>query len=149
MLGSGSVVRISERENGGVAIHVSQGFSHKKYFRTAKSYSDLRFHLSPPIPGVEGNGILLLSRIFMGLENVRDCLVSGPCSKKEEFFLIIGECGMSPEGNFQWETARFEPLDLSTLLTVTPRRCILTFLEAVYPLKYQYRYSAGTRENFR
>jgi len=137
MLENGSVVRICERENGEVAIHVSQGFSHKKYFRSAKSYSDLRFHLFP-LPGADVDGILLLTRVFIGLENVRECLVSGPCTKKGEFFSILGEHQINHEGSLQWETARVGPLDLSTLLTVTPHRCILTFLEAVYPLKYQY-----------
>jgi hypothetical protein len=138
MLTNGSVVRICEREGGGVTLHVSQGFSHKKHIRSAKSYSDLRFHL-PQIPGEEMSGVMAVARVFAGLEGVRECLVSGPCTKREEFFRFMGDQTLSSDGCLRWDASRVDPLDLSTLLTVTPRRSFLTILEALYPLKYQYQ----------
>ena len=138
MFVNGTVVRLSEREDRGVTLHVSQGFSHKKQFPFAKSYSDLRFVLAP-FPCQGSNGVRLMARIFSSLEEIRDLLVSGPYAKRTDFFWLIGDPSESSTECFQWKTSRIEPMDLSTLLTVTPRRSFLTFLEALYPLKYQYQ----------
>lgn len=138
MFVNGSVLRLSEREDRGLTLHVSQGFSHKKQFPHAKSYSDLRFVLAP-FSCQGSHGIGLMARVFSGLEEIRELLASGPINKRNDFFWLIGEPSEYSKECFRWTTPRIEPIDLSTLLTVTPRRSFLTFLEALYPLKYQYQ----------
>ncbi|MHB8482874.1 MAG: hypothetical protein ACYDBV_09125 [Nitrospiria bacterium] len=133
-LENGTILRLQEDKNKLFSIALSQGFVHKKTFKQASSYGNLMFYPDPVLSDSAGL-VVLIARFLITFKGVVECLISGPSLQRRKLRDLLKNDTSITGRTIEWGNAIVEPVDLSSFISVTPKKGILTLVEALYPLE--------------
>ncbi|HXN06284.1 MAG TPA: hypothetical protein VN944_04360 [Nitrospiria bacterium] len=133
-LENGTIIRIKETGGSKLTLTVSQGFYHQKAYKNLSSYANLIFHPEVPETGADAC-IVIMARFLVSFTGVAECLISGGGGDRRSLRNLLGNDTERTGKNIVWGSASVLPLDLSSYISATPRKGILTLSEAIFPLE--------------
>ena len=133
-LENGTILRLQEDKKEQLSIALSQGFVHKKTFKQVSSYGNLMFY-SGLLLSDSADLITLIARFLITFKGVVECLISGPSLKRRKLRDLLKHDTCITGRTIEWGNAIVDPVDLSSFISVTPKKGILTLVEALYPLE--------------
>jgi hypothetical protein len=134
-LENGTIIRLKEQKCGDFSIAVSQGFEHKKKFKSVSSYANLVFCPHADLIDTAGGPIPLVAQFLVSFNGVVECLISGPSSKRRYLRDLLKDDTSLTGRTIVWGNSSVSKIELSTLITATPKKGILTLDEAVNPME--------------
>ncbi|MFI5304008.1 MAG: hypothetical protein ACHQYP_04360 [Nitrospiria bacterium] len=134
-LENGTIIRLQEQKKGDFSIAVSQGFAHKKRFKTASSFGNLIFSPQADLKESSSGLIPLVAQFLISFRGVVECLISGPPVKRRSLRDLLGDDTSLTGKTIIWGNSTVSPIDISTLIAATPKKGILTLEEAIYPME--------------
>ncbi|MBI1823670.1 MAG: hypothetical protein HY200_04415 [Nitrospirae bacterium] len=134
-LENGTIIRLKELRRDNLSIAVSQGFEHKKRFKYVSSYANLVFCPHEDLIESSGGFIPLVAQFLISFSGVVECLISGPSSKRRNLRDLLKDDTSLTGKTIVWGNSPVSKIDLSTLITATPGKGILSLEEAVNPME--------------